>query len=385
MTQEPIRDPLEKTMVIFGCDPEFFFEKKGKIIGSEKIINIEKGLKVVGGAAGKTGPSKFIVDGVQAELNPVPNTCRQSLAMEISRSFNQLYTELKKDKDLSINFAPTIKITKEELISLDERSRRFGCSPSKNTDTKHQNAATLRDPAVYRYRSAGGHIHLGYYGDDNNSSSSQSKIIMREPARLVQILDIIVGNTCVLIDRDKGNIERRKVYGRAGEYRTPAHGVEYRTLSNFWLRSYPLMSFVFNLSRLAVSIMANSMPGRDYEKELLSLINIKDIQRAINSNNFLLAWNNFQKIKPFIARVCTESGGFPLTANTLPTFEFFVSKGIDYWFKENPLEHWLKVPSGGSAYYGWEAYLSKVVTPEMMKQNPTPAPTMPITLTTTTW
>jgi len=376
--KDPITEPLKIKTIVFGCDPEFFFEKKGKIIGSEKVIDINKGLTFNTNGSDSSfkkfqEKSRFIVDGVQAELNPRPDTCRARLGNEISQCFRELYKKIQEDKELSINFSPLIKISKEELDSLDDKSKRFGCSPSKNKDIKHQNAVQLVDPLKYKYRSAGGHIHIGI---DDNYGGNDVKYIMNEPDRLVQILDILVGNTCVLIDRDPGNAERRKVYGRAGEYRTPSYGLEYRTLSNFWLKSYPLMSLVMNLTRFAVSIMTNSIPGRDYESELLSLINPKEITDAINNNDFNLAWNNFQKIKPFIARITKDDGyendNYPLTVSSLPAFEFFVSKGIDFWFKENPLEHWMKIPEGHTC--GWENFLKGTVTPQMMEENPTKAP-----------
>jgi hypothetical protein len=339
--KEPLTEKVQAFTVTFGCDPEFFFEKKGQIIGSEKVINLEKGLPVKldarknGSCTSNTNASKFIVDGVQAELNPKPDTCRARLGNEISSCFRTLYETIKSDPELSINFLPTVKITKEELMSLNEKSRVFGCSPSKNSDKKSQNVVALKDPTKYKYRSAGGHIHLG------TDSYSNVKCVMKEPARLVQIMDIIVGNTCVLIDRDPGNIERRKVYGRAGEYRTPPHGVEYRTLSNFWLRAYPLMSFVMSLSRVCVNIMASSIPGRDFERELLSMVDMNKIRKAINTNDFNLAWSNFQSIKPFLARTMMENGdNFPLTINNLAQFEFFVSKGF---LKEECLELFRKI------------------------------------------
>ena len=372
--RKPLTEKIQAFTVTFGCDPEFFFEKNGTIIGSEKVIDIKKGLSVKkdqkknGSCSSGTPESKFIVDGVQAEINPKPDTCRARLGNEISACFRTLYETIKADPELSINFLPTVKINKKELMSLDEKSRVFGCAPSKNSDKKSQNAVALRDPAKYKYRSAGGHIHLGY---DNYSTNVKS--VLSEPARLVQIMDIIVGNTCVLIDRDPGNIERRKVYGRAGEYRTPPHGVEYRTLSNFWLRAYPLMSFVMSLSRVCVNIMASSIPGRDFERELLSMVDMNKIRKAINTNDFNLAWSNFQSIKPFLARTMMENGdNFPLTINNLAQFEFFVSKGLDFWFKENPIEHWMKIPEGHTC--GWETFLKTIVGPAMMEEQPSPAP-----------
>ncbi len=70
-----------------GCDPEFFFKFKGEVVGAEKFLPKE-GIK--------TSSSKFIIDGVQAELNPAPNTCRANLGNELVRCFKTLVEELKK-------------------------------------------------------------------------------------------------------------------------------------------------------------------------------------------------------------------------------------------------------------------------------------------------
>lgn len=364
----PITEKLNSISVSFGCDPEFFFEKKGKIIGSEKVIDIKNGMiltpdmiKVGANRATGSGETKLIVDGVQAELNPRPDTCRARLGNEISQCFRMLNNEMSKDPSLKANFTTTVKITAKELDSLAEASKVFGCMPSKNTNISSISAAKSRDPKKYKYRSAGGHIHMG----KSSSSYDPVNTVLKDPERLIQIMDIIVGNTCVLIDRDPGNKERRKVYGRAGEFRTPPHGVEYRTLSNFWLKSYPLMSLVMSLTRTAVSILTCSTPGRDYERELLNLINPKKIQKAINSNNFELAKSNFEAIKPFLERITPEGDSFALSPSRIPVFEYFYSKGINHWFKEDPIKHWINIPEGHTC--GWENFCSKIVTKEMNK------------------
>lgn len=351
----------------FGCDPEFFFEKAGKIVGSEKIIDINKGIEISPNEGGNRsvgkGQSKFIVDGVQAELNPRPDTCRARLGNEISTCFRVLAKQIKADPSLSINFAPTVKITSEELDSLDEKSKTFGCMPSKNARETGKSAVKLRDPKIYKYRSAGGHIHISPCNDYGDEKTRQA--IFQEPERLVTIMDIIVGNTCVLLDRDPSNKERRKVYGRAGEYRTPSHGLEYRTLSNFWLRAYPLMSFVMALTRLAVSIRANSINSNiDYEKELLNLVNLKQIQKAINNNDFDLAKKNFKKIKEYIEDYV--GADFPLNREFLPMFNLVVKKGLDFFFKEDPLKHWINLPEGHEC--GWETFLYDKVKPLMLQK-----------------
>jgi len=342
--------------ITLGCDPEFFFSKNGKIIGSEKVI--------------KNNNSQIIIDGVQAELNPSASSCRQSLAEHISSCFRSLNEMIKKDDTIKIDTATTIKIDPKELKSLSKNSQRFGCAPSKNKDGDGK--IKIKDASKYYYRSAGGHIHLGSY---------------ENPKILVPILDIIVGNTCVLIDRDKGNIIRRKIYGKAGEYRTPPHGLEYRTLSNFWLRDYKLMSFVMGLARMAVSIVDSSKIyktkggsflwwkrkgktiGHNYAKQLLDVVNMKDINKAINTNDYKLALKNFKKIEPILNEIIPTRDAWsvlaPLDKTNIKYFKYFAKKGLNYWFKNNDIiNHWTKC----SKAVGWETFLKTTVKDDYNKK-----------------
>lgn len=80
-------------------------------------------------------------------------------------------------------------------------------------------------------RSTGLHVHLGY----PNKSADNS--IM-----LVKYMDAYLGIPSVLIDQDK---ERRTLYGKAGCYRLTPYGVEYRTLSGYFLSSDVLIRFTY--------------------------------------------------------------------------------------------------------------------------------------------
>ena len=175
------------------------------------------------------------------------------------------------------------------------------------------------------------------------------------------------------MDRDPGVAERRKVYGRAGEYRLPPHGLEYRTLGNFWLRAYPLMALVMGLTRIAVGVSYSSLISsktynpatqsyiigpskRDYAKELFDLVDMDRVVKAINTNDWDLAWGNFQLIKPFLAveldsyTRTTSTVAYGLHSNLLGKFEIFVKKiksdGLTHWFPTDPLTHWVTLPDG---------------------------------------
>jgi hypothetical protein len=330
-----------------GCDPEFFFKVDGEVIGAEKIIPKE-GIKHIHqanlGTAVPDTQSKFIIDGVQAELNPRPFTCRANLANEIAACFKTLKAELAKQKGkVQVDFSRTIEISKENLDQLSEDSKKFGCAPSKSV---YRNAGVKIDtinPTEYRTRSAGGHIHFGH-----GTLPALQIALKYEFKKTVAMLDIILGNTCVLIDRAESNVERRKLYGRAGEFRLPAHGLEYRTLSNFWLTSYPLMSLVFGLGRLAVQLVGDNVNSDKFFKEFTSKVKPKDIRNAINNNDFDLAMANFKAIESILVEVAPPYDYVPIHSENIKEFYHFVStvkeQGLEYWWKDDPMTHWTTLP-----------------------------------------
>ena len=340
------------TAMQFGCDPEFFFvrktkkNKRGTVIGAEKVLPAE-GIRVT---KGSFAGSKVIIDGVQAELNPTAHVCRAYAGDAISRSFKAIKQELDKKK-LTICWDPLVKVTKKEMKTLSEKSQVFGCSPSLNAYGEEK---TMPDPHTYLFRCAGGHLHLG---DPKLKTMSKANI-----DKTVKVLDIIVGNTCVLIDRDPGNIERRKVYGRAGEYRRPAHGLEYRVLSNFWLQHYSLMSMVMGLARLGVAMALDE----HIAAQLLTAVTAADIRNAINNNDLDLAKKNWNAIKPIIIKESHPGyAEHSLTSENVDFFEFFANKGIKHWFKGNPMAHWTRRSFDGHASRGFERVLIEAVAPQM--------------------
>ena len=300
-----------------GCDPEIFFKRKGHVVGSEFVLKED---------------TEFVVkDGVQGELNPKPSYCRNILMRNIMECMLQLSGKAIKNK-VTVNKDVTVEVSKRHYKSLSDKSKEFGCMPSFNI---HTNLASINDldPETCLTRSAGGHIHLSSESYTNNNIC---KAIL-EPKKLVPILDIVLGNTCVLLDRDEGNIERRKSYGQAGEYRTPVHGLEYRVLSNFWLRGTPLMSLVFGLARHAVALREDRLDGG-----LKKLVSMDDVIQAINTNDKKLAQKNFNKIKDYLMDTTYEGAFYPITKNTIGGFQKLVDEGIDKHFPYDIVDVWTK-------------------------------------------
>lgn len=352
-------------IVYFGCDPELFFTNNDEVVmGAEKVIPHELPSHQHG---------KFVLDGVQIELNPAPAECRETLGSTIKQCFYTLHDYLRNIKDVKVSFRSVVNVSKAELDSLSDQAKVFGCAPSFNFYDKE--AAIAVDPRVYLKRSAGGHIHLGF------DKTAPQMMAIRE--RLVPLMDVFVGNTCVMVDRDPEAPERRKVYGRAGEHRLPDHGLEYRTLSNFWLRSYQLMSMVMGLSRIAASILytsqvvsksGNANSDKWYkesygaEEDLLSRVDLLAVRDAINNNDIGLARKNFQAVKGFVTDYSFH--GISLDPSNIKAFEYFSQvieqKGIEHWFPLDPLKHWSD-HTNRIDNNGWESFLDTTVRREMVK------------------
>lgn len=367
---------IEYFHIYFGADPEFFFSKDGEVVGAEKILPKDGVSEIVGwkDSSGKEpiyGKPLIVIDGVQAEFNVVPATCRQTFSENLSTCFKKLDAQMK-DKGVTANFAQTVDVTEKEMKSLDKKSQQFGCAPSENAYERTK--ISIKDASKYMKRSAGGHIHIGKYGGRKEIDE-----VFKNAAHTVKLLDIIVGNTCVLLDRDEGNVERRKVYGRAGEYRLPKHGIEYRTLSNFWLRSYPTVSFVLSLTRFAMNVAAD----KKVSEEILSRVQMHRVEKAINTNDFALAHENFTLIKDILKDIAPEDGPtYPLQGRHMEQFEYFMEKGLDVWFKNDIMTHWIN-HNYRLGHLGWEEFLGRTVAPksELSMENVSRPKTIEATLT----
>ena len=342
---------IREQTVVFGADPEFFFRQNGDVVGSERVlpkdgIEYEKEGPHIPGGNGtvRGGGGKIIVDGVQAELNPRANVCRANMVNEIALCFQQIKRSY---PDMQVDFSPLVTVTESEFELLSKRSKKFGCNSSENVYTGAQSKITV-DPSVVRDRPAGGHLHFG------GNESTAVKNALNDVNIIVPLFDIIVGNTCVLVDRNEGNKRRREMYGRAGEYRLKPYGIEYRTVSNFWLQHPHLMSMVMGLGRLAISI---AVAGEG--KNLMNLVNMSDIEKAINDNDYDLAMSNFNKIIDYVIELTGGDEQLVLTTHTITQFRKFVELGVGHWFPDNGLDYWVNAKEGH--HMGFERFLTEVV------------------------
>lgn len=150
-------------------------------------------------------------------------------------------------------------------------AKEFGCDPDYNAWTMRANAKP-NPRSVGNLRTCGGHIHVGFPVDDQD--------FMARP-ELVQWMDVYLGLPSVLLDDDT---KRRSVYGKAGAHRPKQYGIEYRVLSNFWIKDEQLMRWAYrNTHKAYETYLLRGVKefGGEVSKSIVNAINKSDKDAAV--------------------------------------------------------------------------------------------------------
>lgn len=217
-------------MLTIGADPELFVYENNQL---------SAGIGKVGGT--KERPYHYLgvpiqEDNVLVEFNTRPKgLAGLGFVREVNNALNKV-REYCQTLGLEVRIETSNKYDLDQLKKYGRGAMEFGCDPDYNAHTRDINPTP--DPNT-NVRTAGGHIHIGH----NNKGNQLYDMA------IVRACDLFMGVPSVLMDDD---IDRRSVYGNAGAYRSKDYGVEYRTLSNFWLRSDDYIEWVTVQSRAAV-------------------------------------------------------------------------------------------------------------------------------------
>lgn len=144
---------------------------------------------------------------------------------------------------------------------------RFGCDPDYNAWTLEPNRAPNPEE-VGRLRTCGGHIHVGFEQDPDD--------LMAGP-ELARWMDLYLGIPSVILDPDT---RRRQVYGKAGAFRPKPYGIEYRVLSNFWIKNPILIRWAYRQAKEAYEMFSMAGPLEDVYPHIFP-----HVQETINSSN----------------------------------------------------------------------------------------------------
>lgn len=254
----------------FGCDPELFIfdDKRNKPVPAVNIIpgTKEKPHRVPDGAVQ--------VDGMAAEFNIDPAKTFEEFKHNINSVMKTLQSYL--PSGYSLQLFPAVYFGKIDFDAVPDENKMLGCSPDFDAWTGKVNPPPnmVNNPYL---RTAAGHIHCGWT-DEADMSDIQHILNCRD---LVKQFDWYLGAWSLLHDPDH---TRRSLYGKAGAYRPKPYGVEYRVLSNFWLKSSELMQETWNRAVKAVIDMKEYYVPDHFRKN-------SQLIAAINSGNLLTLGN----------------------------------------------------------------------------------------------
>ena len=236
-----------------GCDPEIFLvdqQQKYKsvigLLGANKWH--PKPLTTVGHAV--------LEDNVAVEFNIPPCATSDDFLREIRFTMGKIKELL--PADLEYSTASAVSFPESELNC--EQAWVFGCDPDYDAWKMEENPKPCADDR--NLRSCGGHIHVG------------SDLAVAHPVEVVRAMDLFLGVGSVNLD---SGVLRRKLYGKAGAFRIKDYGVEYRTLSNFWIFSDELVKWAYEGTKKALEFVHS---GRDIPANHADMI-----QDCINNNN----------------------------------------------------------------------------------------------------
>lgn len=261
-------------MATIGSDPELFLR-------DQRTGQVRAAVGLIGGTKDKPVPVKghegyFLQeDNVMVEFNIPPATTGSRFARRILTGLEVVNhvvrtTGLPLELDIgacSRMFPPT------ELLT--PQAQQFGCSPDFNAHEQGQPWPTIKPVQLEEpdgaWRFAGGHVHIGYESEAPEWVAAA-------------FADVFLGLPSVSLD-EQGT--RRALYGQAGRYRPTKWGIEYRTLSNFWIWDEHLSKQIGDLA-FALGAFLELRTTAEIQR-LYAEVPWPDVRDAINKEDELKA------------------------------------------------------------------------------------------------
>lgn len=218
---------IGKYNVLVGADPEVFVKDGTGFISAHGMIKGDKKnpYPVNNGAVQ--------VDGMALEFNINPADNPEEFLNNINSVMGQLQAMVPEHELQAI---PTATFSDEVMKAAPKEALELGCEPDMNAWTGKENPTP--DGGV-NFRTGAGHVHVGWCeGMDVNDPDHITACAM-----LAKQLDAYLGIPSLLFDKDD---KRRQLYGKAGSHRVKPYGMEYRVLSNAWLKDDRLKKWVYD-------------------------------------------------------------------------------------------------------------------------------------------
>lgn len=254
----------ERPRFMVGADPEFFVtDMKHQIMPACGLIGGKKGNPI------KMGAHTFCLeDNVAVEVNIDPCKDGPTFSKVIEMARRDLEAMLSK-KSLLLNSQSSHRF-KEEQIDYVQGAQELGCS--EDFDAFSSNPKKARPPFIAENlgyeRYCGGHVHVSY-----PDSGIPHDVV-------VKFMALTLGMPFVNIDKQGG---RRQKYGLPGLYRPQKYkgnyiGVEYRTLSNFWVFNH---DYTWMIGEQVLSLVEWLTDKQDQAKQAFAEIPWREVHDSV--------------------------------------------------------------------------------------------------------
>jgi hypothetical protein len=104
----------------------------------------------------------------------------------------------------------------------------------------------------------------------------ESKANMIDCVALVKQLDSVLYPASLMWDMDN---DRRKMYGQPGAFRVKPYGVEYRVLSNAWLRNKLVQKWIFDATIRSFELLMDGVVLPKWKWENLQTNSFYELRR----------------------------------------------------------------------------------------------------------
>lgn len=250
-----------------GTDPEFFLRCKatGKLKSAIPFIEGDKHNPMplpTGGTIQR--------DNVTVEVATAPANSGTDFVDELRRTFTELLKRVPEGHELAVE--PSGEFDEDQLDH--EEAKAFGCDPDFDVWTMDQNVPPYAGDTPMR--SCGAHIHVGF----TKGSGNDFLLDFGGKFQTVKTMDLFHGVISTVLDNNESAMKRKELYGRAGCHRVTAYGIEYRVLSNFWMKS---PSLVMLMDSLTTDVLKVVRDGRS--EELIDAVGAEDIVSTINKGD----------------------------------------------------------------------------------------------------
>lgn len=256
---------MSKLDILVGADPELFMTKDGKFVSAHGAVPGDKKNPF------KVNKGAVQVDGMALEFNIDP-----------AKDEKEFITNLQTVMGVLKEMVPGYELSAVPVADFDEavmkaqplEALELGCEPDFNA--WEGGAVNPRPNGEVNFRTGAGHVHIGWGQDfDINDPNHIEACCM-----VAKQLDYYLGLGSLLYD--EAGVKRRVMYGAPGCYRPKPYGVEYRVLSNAWLKDEKLMAWVYRNTIKGIDrLMSGSRVYDNWGNEAQKMLKSERVSNAV--------------------------------------------------------------------------------------------------------